>query len=223
VVPCCFPGCTWDWHVSMIILNVRTCHAAQVVADFYSCWQTTPRTTAGEQGGALGPWEGRQTADVGQVAGQGAQAVHAQQQQQGHDQDGVGMDVDMGDQHNGTAAGEEHAGPRGVTETQPSGDLGGSAGQRDTTLEEREHLVKHVSYITPVIIASDCCWREDKELLMRQQLSLLDMPPCMDWTCLQVLLPAMRSHLRPARQRATDGTFVQVASLEKLYRIFERC
>lgn len=38
----------------------------------------------------------------------------------------------------------------------------------------------------------------------------------------QVLFPALRT-LRAPRKHATDGTFVQVASLEKLYRIFERC
>lgn len=39
----------------------------------------------------------------------------------------------------------------------------------------------------------------------------------------QVLFPAMKASLRVPRPRATDGTFVQVAALEKLYRIFERC
>ncbi|KAF5832819.1 hypothetical protein DUNSADRAFT_11191 [Dunaliella salina] len=39
----------------------------------------------------------------------------------------------------------------------------------------------------------------------------------------QVLLPAMRSNLRPSSRRATDGTCVEIAALERLYRIFERC
>lgn len=38
-----------------------------------------------------------------------------------------------------------------------------------------------------------------------------------------VLLPAMRRELLPPRERATDGTVLQVACLERLYRIFERC
>ncbi|GLC43233.1 DNA mismatch repair protein [Pleodorina starrii] len=38
-----------------------------------------------------------------------------------------------------------------------------------------------------------------------------------------VILPAMRGCLKPPRARATDGSCVQVAALERLYRIFERC
>jgi DNA mismatch repair protein MLH1 len=38
-----------------------------------------------------------------------------------------------------------------------------------------------------------------------------------------VLLPALRQHLRPPTPFATDGTVLQVACLEQLYRVFERC
>ena len=41
--------------------------------------------------------------------------------------------------------------------------------------------------------------------------------------CMQVVLPAMRQHLKVPFERATDGTVVQVAALEQLYRVFERC
>ncbi|CAO1943126.1 unnamed protein product [Urochloa humidicola] len=44
-----------------------------------------------------------------------------------------------------------------------------------------------------------------------------------EWTIQHVLFPSMRLFLKPPKSMATDGTFVQVASLEKLYRIFERC
>jgi DNA mismatch repair protein MLH1 len=38
-----------------------------------------------------------------------------------------------------------------------------------------------------------------------------------------IMFPAMKAQLRPHRRRATDGSVVEVARLEKLYRIFERC
>lgn len=44
-----------------------------------------------------------------------------------------------------------------------------------------------------------------------------------EWSIQHVLFPAMRLFLKPPTSMATNGTFVQVASLEKLYRIFERC
>ncbi|PIA47206.1 hypothetical protein AQUCO_01400116v1 [Aquilegia coerulea] len=44
-----------------------------------------------------------------------------------------------------------------------------------------------------------------------------------EWCIQHVLVPSMRLFLKPPKSMATNGTFVQVASLEKLYRIFERC
>ncbi|WVZ67344.1 hypothetical protein U9M48_016434 [Paspalum notatum var. saurae] len=44
-----------------------------------------------------------------------------------------------------------------------------------------------------------------------------------EWTIQHVLFPSMQLFLKPPKSMATDGTFVQVASLEKLYKIFERC
>jgi DNA mismatch repair protein MLH1 len=41
---------------------------------------------------------------------------------------------------------------------------------------------------------------------------------------LSVLLPGLKAHLAPPRQCAADGTtVVQLATLEQLYKIFERC
>lgn len=44
-----------------------------------------------------------------------------------------------------------------------------------------------------------------------------------EWSIQHVLFPSMRLFLKPPTSMATNGTFVQVASLEKLYKIFERC
>lgn len=39
----------------------------------------------------------------------------------------------------------------------------------------------------------------------------------------QVLLKAARALLKVPFKRATDGTFVEVASLAQIYKVFERC
>ncbi|KAB1204751.1 DNA mismatch repair protein MLH1 [Morella rubra] len=44
-----------------------------------------------------------------------------------------------------------------------------------------------------------------------------------EWSIQHVLFPSMRLFLKPTTSMATNGTFVRVASLEKLYKIFERC
>ncbi|KAL3513371.1 hypothetical protein ACH5RR_026088 [Cinchona calisaya] len=44
-----------------------------------------------------------------------------------------------------------------------------------------------------------------------------------EWSIQHILFPSMRLFFKPPTSMATNGTFVQVASLEKLYKIFERC
>ncbi|GAB2271897.1 DNA mismatch repair protein [Dionaea muscipula] len=44
-----------------------------------------------------------------------------------------------------------------------------------------------------------------------------------EWSIQHVLFPSMRLFLKPPNSMATNGTFVQVTSLEKLYKVFERC
>ncbi|GAB2217520.1 hypothetical protein Drorol1_Dr00000717 [Drosera rotundifolia] len=44
-----------------------------------------------------------------------------------------------------------------------------------------------------------------------------------EWSIQHVLFPSMRLFLKPPKSMATNGTFIQVTSLEKLYKIFERC
>lgn len=44
-----------------------------------------------------------------------------------------------------------------------------------------------------------------------------------EWTIQHLLFPALKFFLKPPIHMANDGTIVQVASLENLYKIFERC
>ncbi|EPS70656.1 hypothetical protein M569_04102, partial [Genlisea aurea] len=44
-----------------------------------------------------------------------------------------------------------------------------------------------------------------------------------EWSIQHVLFPSMRLFLKPPTSMASNGTFIKVASLEKLYKIFERC
>ncbi|KAF3655590.1 hypothetical protein FXO38_14592 [Capsicum annuum] len=47
--------------------------------------------------------------------------------------------------------------------------------------------------------------------------------PQREWSIQHVLFPFLRLFFNPPTSMATNGTFVEVASLEKLYRFFERC
>ncbi|XP_027092632.2 DNA mismatch repair protein MLH1-like isoform X1 [Coffea arabica] len=44
-----------------------------------------------------------------------------------------------------------------------------------------------------------------------------------EWSIQHILFPSMRLFFKPLTSMASNGTFVRVASLEKLYKIFERC
>ncbi|KAM1293794.1 hypothetical protein ACFX2H_013800 [Malus domestica] len=44
-----------------------------------------------------------------------------------------------------------------------------------------------------------------------------------EWSIQHVLFPSMRFSFKPPNSMATNGAFVRVASLEKLYRTFGRC
>jgi len=43
------------------------------------------------------------------------------------------------------------------------------------------------------------------------------------WTVEHVFFPALRQRFLPPRSAAEDGTIVRIASLDKLYKVFERC
>lgn len=59
----------------------------------------------------------------------------------------------------------------------------------------------------------------DRELLLEAENAWAQR----EWTIQHVLFPSMRLFLKPPASMATNGTFIKVASLEKLYKIFERC
>lgn len=44
-----------------------------------------------------------------------------------------------------------------------------------------------------------------------------------EWVIRHVIFAALRSSAKPHAMRATDGTIAQVTTLEKLYKVFERC
>ena len=43
------------------------------------------------------------------------------------------------------------------------------------------------------------------------------------WKIQHVLFPIFRTELTPLKKFANDGSIMQIACLEKLYRVFERC
>jgi len=45
----------------------------------------------------------------------------------------------------------------------------------------------------------------------------------LEWEVEHVLLPALRLFLKPSKERASDGSVVELTRLERLYRVFERC
>ncbi|KAK4256291.1 hypothetical protein QN277_009176 [Acacia crassicarpa] len=59
----------------------------------------------------------------------------------------------------------------------------------------------------------------DHELLSEAELAWSQR----EWSIQHVLFPSLRLFFKPPASMATNGTFVQVASLEKLYKVFERC
>ncbi|GLJ54312.1 hypothetical protein SUGI_1165300 [Cryptomeria japonica] len=44
-----------------------------------------------------------------------------------------------------------------------------------------------------------------------------------EWAIQHILFPSLKLFLKPPKEMASDGTFVQVACLENLFKIFERC
>ena len=43
------------------------------------------------------------------------------------------------------------------------------------------------------------------------------------WTMEYVVFPALKSDFIPPRKMAEDGSFLQIADLHDLYKVFERC
>jgi DNA mismatch repair protein MLH1 len=49
-----------------------------------------------------------------------------------------------------------------------------------------------------------------------------DATPQQSWTIQHMFFPAFRD-FRPPKKFANDGTVIEIASLENLYKVFERC
>lgn len=47
--------------------------------------------------------------------------------------------------------------------------------------------------------------------------------PSLRWVVQHTLFPVMRTDFSPPKRFANDGSVVQIACLENLYKIFERC
>ena len=43
------------------------------------------------------------------------------------------------------------------------------------------------------------------------------------WKIEHLLFPALRTDFTPPKELGSDGTVVQIACVEKLYKVFERC
>ncbi|GER27566.1 DNA mismatch repair protein MLH1 [Striga asiatica] len=82
----------------------------------------------------------------------------------------------------------------------PSGNLDEGSTSRNAGRDEKEDGTEH-----ELLLEAERAWSHR------------------EWSIQHVLLPSMRLFLKPPTIMATNGTFVKVASLEKLYRIFERC
>jgi DNA mismatch repair protein MLH1 len=80
------------------------------------------------------------------------------------------------------------------------------------------HIANYYSRLAP----SD---EDDTESTVQSQTarSSAPAPPAIERFVTSTLLPAARTHLQLPTECATDGTVVQVAALEQLYKVFERC
>lgn len=88
----------------------------------------------------------------------------------------------------------------------PSGEEGSEFYKRHTFAQGKDNLSRGNEGV-------------DQELLLEAENAWAQR----EWSIQHVLFPAMRLFFKPPTSMATDGTFVQVASLEKLYKVFERC
>ena len=60
-------------------------------------------------------------------------------------------------------------------------------------------------------------------LVSKNNTEVQDERQSLRWFVQHILLPACRTRYYPRKEFATDGTILQIAALENLYRQFERC
>ncbi|KAJ8539968.1 hypothetical protein K7X08_026357 [Anisodus acutangulus] len=80
-----------------------------------------------------------------------------------------------------------------------------SSGSEGTSIENIESDTMEAEFEEELLLEAENAWAQR------------------EWSIQHVLFPALKLFFKPPTSMATNGTFVQVASLEKLYRIFERC
>ncbi|MCD9645605.1 DNA mismatch repair protein [Datura stramonium] len=80
-----------------------------------------------------------------------------------------------------------------------------SSGSEGTSIENIENGTMEAEFEEELLLEAENAWAQR------------------EWSIQHVLFPSLRLFFKPPTSMATNGTFVQVASLEMLYRIFERC
>lgn len=88
----------------------------------------------------------------------------------------------------------------------------------DVNWEEEEACLKSISVEIAHLykVQHQDYYFQDSSVNMQEK-------PTVHWTIQHLVLPSMRSGFSPPRELVENGSITQIASLENLYKIFERC